>query len=53
MPKTLTAVNEFAPNNGHGPFAGFHAVRAFLAGANDCAGPNGATTVPYPSHGCS
>jgi hypothetical protein len=42
-----STVTQFAPNNGHGPFAGFTPCVP-AAGANDCAGPNGVTTAPAP-----
>jgi hypothetical protein len=45
--KTPTVVTQFAPNNGHGPFAGFTPCVP-PAGANDCAGPNGVATAPSP-----
>jgi hypothetical protein len=48
---TDTFVKQIAPNNGHGPFAGFTpCVPVDGHGANDCAGPNGVTTAepPYP-----
>src|SRR5690348_3112142 len=45
--KNPTVVTQFAPNNGHGPFAGFTPCSP-PAGANDCAGPNGVTSAPSP-----
>ena len=46
--KSPTTVTQFAPNNGHGPFAGFTPCAVQPAGANDCAGPNGVVTAPPP-----
>jgi hypothetical protein len=38
--RTDSFLGQIAPNNGHGPFAGFVPCVP-VAGANDCAGPNG------------